>query len=92
MLTVTAMATLSNKKEKQMTSKNINVDWTATTAALTSGQLTKIAQFAAQYGVSRPTAKKMLANQYGTAMIFNRGRTGGIVYNPQQLQQIPVIV
>ena len=65
-----------------MTSKNIIVDWDAITINLTNGTLTKIAHFAAQYGVSRPTAKKMLADHYGTSIVFNRGRTGGIVFNP----------
>lgn len=82
LLIATAAATSSNKKENKMTSKNIIVDWNEITINLTNGTLTKIAQFAAQYGVSRPTAKKMLADHYGTSIVFNRGRTGGIVFNP----------
>ena len=68
-----------------MPRKTINVDWNAVTTALSSGQMTKIEQFASQYGVSRPTAKKMLADKYGNNIIFNRGRAGGIVYNPVPL-------
>jgi hypothetical protein len=65
-----------------MPRKTITVDWDSVTSALTSGQMTKIEQFATQYGVSRPTAKKMLADKYGSAIVFNRGRAGGIVFNP----------
>lgn len=82
LLIATVAGTSSNKKENKMTSKNIIVDWDAITISLTNGTLTKIAHFAAQYGVSRPTAKKMLADHYGTSIVFNRGRTGGIVFNP----------
>lgn len=72
----------SNKESKQMPRKTITVSWDSVTAALTSGQLTKIEQFASQYNISRPTAKKMLAEKYGNAIVFNRGRAGGIVFNP----------
>lgn len=65
-----------------MPRKVINVDWTHVTAALTNGQWKKIEQFADFVGVSRPTAKKMLAEKYGNAITFNRGRSGGIVFNP----------
>lgn len=65
-----------------MSRKTITVDWNAVTSALTSGQMTKIEQFATQYNISRPTAKKMLAEKYGNAIVFNRGRAGGIVFNP----------
>ena len=65
-----------------MPRKTITVDWNAVTSALSSGQMTKIEQFATQYGISRPTAKKMLADKYGTQIVFNRGRAGGIVLNP----------
>jgi|APGre2960657404_1045060.scaffolds.fasta_scaffold26047_2 hypothetical protein len=65
-----------------MPRKTITVDWDSVTSALSSGQMTKIEQFATQYGVSRPTAKKMLADKYGSAIVFNRGRAGGIVFNP----------
>jgi DNA-binding IscR family transcriptional regulator len=68
-----------------MARKTINVDWDSVTAALTNGQMTKIEQFATQYGISRPTAKKMLAEKYGNAIVFNRGRAGGIVFNPSSM-------
>lgn len=61
---------------------NVTVNWDSVTEQLTSGQMTKIEQFATAYSISRPTAKKMLAEHYGNAIVFNRGRSGGIVFNP----------
>lgn len=65
-----------------MAKKNINIDWDSTTKKLENGEITKIEQFASQYGISRPTAKKLLSEHYGTQIIFNRGRAGGIVFGP----------
>lgn len=65
-----------------MTKKNINIDWDSTTKQLENGEITKIQQFAVKYGISRPTAKKLLSDHYGTQIVFNRGRAGGIVFGP----------
>lgn len=73
-----------------MPRKNITVDWTVVTSALSSGSMTKIEQFATQFAISRPTAKKMLAEKYGNQIVFNRGRAGGIVFNPSTTQA-PVV-
>lgn len=68
-----------------MARQKISVDWNAVSEDLASGQLTRIEQFATARGISRPTAKKLLAEHYGNAIIFVRGRSGGIVYNPANI-------
>jgi len=62
--------------------KNNNINWNEISIKLSSGEYTKIEQFATLWGVSRPTAKKMLATKYGSQILFNRGRSGGIVFAP----------
>jgi len=63
-----------------MNKKNLTVDWTATEEKLANGEIHKIEQFAAMIGVSRPTAKKLLAAQFGNRIVFTRGRSGGIQF------------
>ena len=65
-----------------MARNSVTVDWNSITLRLTDGSLTKIEQFATQHGISRPTAKKMLSDHYGSQIVFVRGRSGGIVFNP----------
>lgn len=69
------------------TRKTVNIDWNATTTALTNGQLTRISDFAAQYGISRPTARRLLSEHYGASIGFQRGRTGGITFAPASRPQ-----
>lgn len=65
-----------------MARKKISVDWDNVTSRLSDGSLNKLEQFAEQYGISRPTAKKLLQDKYGSSIVFVRGRSGGIIYNP----------
>jgi hypothetical protein len=65
-----------------MPRKIVNVDWSIVLNGLTSGSITKIEHFASMYNISRPTAKKMLAEKYGSSIVFTRGRSGGIVFDP----------
>jgi hypothetical protein len=58
------------------------INWSVITDGLTDGSITKIEQIAKMIGVSRPTAKKLLTEKYGPNLIFKRGRSGGLVYNP----------
>jgi hypothetical protein len=64
-----------------MSNNNTNVNWTEVEQNLSDGSLTKIEQFATKYTVSRPTAKKMLSDHFGSRLLFKRGRNGGMVFN-----------
>lgn len=68
---------------------NRSIDWDFVTVQLASGQMNKLCQFATLVNVSRPTAKKLLVAQFGTRIIFSRGRTGGMMYAPKSAHLEP---
>jgi DNA-binding IscR family transcriptional regulator len=69
----------SNTKVRNTKTTRLTIDWTAVEGTHFANGCGKLKAIAAHWGVSAPTAMKILAAHYGDRLIAKRGRTGGLV-------------
>jgi len=69
----------SNTKVRNTKTTRLTIDWSAVEGTYFQNGTGKLKSIATSWGVSAPTAMKILAAHYGDRLIAKRGRTGGLV-------------
>lgn len=75
-------------KQRNTKTTRLNIDWPTVEGVHFANGTGKLKAIATYWGVSAPTAMKILSAHYGDRLIAKRGRTGGLVLRTATVEAV----